>query len=106
MSQTSLIVKVPRLFFEDHEARDLPRGYIIRRMARQVLVDLDQVAYDDLLGDAQYYAEPDPSWTARYDAHLLAISRSARRTVAVLEQHERPLGRWTYLPDGTLDPTC
>jgi len=92
MTTTTVTLDLPPTFYDDHVSRDLPAGTEIKRTQRYVRVELTREAYDDLLSDARHYSEPDPSWTIRYDAHLLAISRSARATVKRLEAIEPPDG--------------
>lgn len=47
---------VPTHFYDDHVARDLTAGVEVKRTKARVTVWLDKVAYDDLYGDADYYA--------------------------------------------------
>ena len=91
----TITIDLPPTFYDDHASRDLASGRELKRTKRYVRVELDREAYDELLSDARHYSEPDPSWTIKYDAHLLAISRSARATVKRLEAVEPPDGTIT-----------
>ena len=49
---------VPTLFYDDHIARDCGKtGRVVKRGKKLTLVALDRDAYDDLLTDADYYAD-------------------------------------------------
>jgi hypothetical protein len=56
MGAGTVTVAVPPRFYDDHVARDLPGGTVVKRTARLVHVELDRAGYDELLADARYYA--------------------------------------------------
>jgi hypothetical protein len=50
-------MKLPAKFYLDHRARDCGQsGKIVRSTQNYVIVELDAIALDDLLSDADYYA--------------------------------------------------
>jgi len=50
-------MKLPAKFYLDHRARDCGEsGKIVRSTKNYVIVELDALALDDLLSDADYYA--------------------------------------------------
>lgn len=51
-------MKIPAKFYLDHRARDCGEsGKIVRSTKNYVIVELDPAALDDLIGDADYYAD-------------------------------------------------
>src|SRR5690606_29948562 len=75
-------VRVPKAFYDDHVARDLPAGKQLRTLAREYEVELTKAEYDELLGDARHYADPDAGFDER---GMLGLKSSARATVKRLE---------------------
>jgi hypothetical protein len=51
-----MILKLPAVFFEDHEIRDLPSGQVIHRSSRYVKTVVTKEEYDEILSDAEHYA--------------------------------------------------
>ena len=50
-------MKVPAKFYLDHRARGCGEGgKIVHSTNNYIMVELDSVALDDLIGDADYYA--------------------------------------------------
>lgn len=47
---------LPPRFYDDHVARDLPGGVVVKRTTRLVRVELNRAGYDELLADARHYA--------------------------------------------------
>lgn len=64
--------RLPAMFWDDHDDRDLPAGMLLRRNARSVWVDLDQAAIDDLRSDAEHYVDP----YGEYEPQLRSAARS------------------------------
>lgn len=81
----TITIAVPTAFYDDHKSRD--RGETGQRVTARK-VELDSVAYDDLLSDARYYSN---SYIAR-DMGQPGLSASARATVQKLIAVERPIG--------------
>jgi hypothetical protein len=46
------------MFFYDHAERDLPTPVVIRRTKSHVFVAIDDPDLDELINDAEYYANP------------------------------------------------
>lgn len=84
------VVKLPPVFYFDHVSRELPAGRVLRETKRDVLVELTLREYDELLSDAQHYAQ---GW--QFGPELFGLSRSAAATVKrlmserVYEQREK-----------------
>ena len=50
--------KIPPKFYLDHRARGCgDSGKVLKATKTYLIVELDQLAYDDLLSDALYYVE-------------------------------------------------
>ena len=50
-------LKLPKRFYLDHRARECGEsGLIVSSTNNYVIVELDPIALDDLIGDADYYA--------------------------------------------------
>lgn len=84
---------LPPRFFDDHRCRDLPENKsavsrIVRETKKKVFVDLDPLGYDELLSDADYYANEMGS--AGFDDR--GLISSARATAAALRKAGRPDG--------------
>jgi len=81
------IYKVPAIFYDDHIGRDCgATDRIIEIQKNYFVVELDEVGYNDLLSDADYY------WDCRemLDMCNPKIMRSAKRTMDVLIKAGRP----------------
>lgn len=52
----TVVVDLPKRFYADHLQRDLSGGLIERETSKGYRVRLDREAYEDLVGDADYYA--------------------------------------------------
>lgn len=81
--------RLPPVFYDDHRARALPEfghSEAVGATKRNVTVEMDAPAYDDLLSDARHHAYHMAS--AGFDGYGLIAS--ARATVAALEKQGRP----------------
>ena len=85
--KTHVTVTLPKIFFEDHAARELPTGDVVKRTKRTVTTKVDREAFDDLLSDARYCAT---EIDAGGEPLLLSLMRSARAAVKRLEAAELP----------------
>lgn len=87
MTGATRVYRLPRKFYEDHAARDLPSGRpgALTGASRYVFVELDQAAYDEILHDAEHYAS-DQGW----DQHLSGLRASARATARRLRGEGPP----------------
>ena len=73
------VYKVPAKFYLDHIGRDCGKDdKLISKNSNQVIVQLNQDGYEDLLSDADYY------WYCR-DEMDYGLSRSAKRTMEILK---------------------
>jgi hypothetical protein len=77
----SIEVKVPATFYYDHVGRDLPAGKILKEYATKILVKLDEESYDELLSDAEFYADG----AGGLGSEFRGLISSAQATVRALE---------------------
>lgn len=73
--------RLPRNFYLDHVARDLPAGELIHRTGSVVVVDLTPAELAELRSDAYHYAHDEE--LRSYDRSLAG---SAARTVAAIDR--------------------
>lgn len=74
------LLRLPRLFFEDHGNRDLPTPEPVRETKKHVFVRREDAAVRDLLEDAQFYCDPyGPDLAPR------GLIASARATVKAIQ---------------------
>lgn len=52
----TVTVDVPARFYDDHKARELPSGEVVKVLASKYRVRLDPDEYSELLSDAEHYA--------------------------------------------------
>lgn len=76
-------VRLPVMFYDDHESRELPTPPTIKRTKRYVWIDPTHEHVAELVSDAKYYADPqgfDPDVARRLApaarALLAAIARA------------------------------
>lgn len=77
--------KLPPAFYWDHTYRDLPeegRSVLVKETRTYVIVALDDLALDDLYGDAEHYAD---AGIAR-DMGMPGLAASARATIKALRK--------------------
>lgn len=55
-SQTPHTYRIPKMFYWDHVARELPAGTLQRECRHHLVVLLNEEEYEELLSDAKYYA--------------------------------------------------
>jgi hypothetical protein len=82
------------LFVWDHWQRDLPEaeGAVSMRVVetkRRMVVELDELGYDELMSDARYYAT-EMVGAGFDDAYGRSVCRSAAAVVRALEKQGRP----------------
>lgn len=85
---TTITVDLPVRFYEDHVDRDLPAGTLIKQAVKFTRVELDREAYDDLLSDAEYYADSE-GFDMR-EGLMRGLVASARATIKKLRAVEPP----------------
>ena len=74
-------IKVPAKFYLDHRARDNgATGKVVSSTNNYVIVELDSIALEDLLSDADYYA----SFTREDFQENKGVCLSARATVKAI----------------------
>lgn len=75
-------VKIPPVFYFDHLARECGKsGVIVKSMKSYLIVDLDEVAFEDLRSDASYYYE----CADQFDPPMRGLAASAKATLRALE---------------------
>lgn len=75
-----MMIRLPKLFFDDHWERELPTPVIIKETARHYFVSADDPAIPELLDDAEYYTDPygpDAPWLKRSALATANAIRSA-----------------------------
>lgn len=72
--------RIPRRFYDDHAARDLPSGTITRSTKTHHHVELNNDDHAELLSDARHYADASNGWSPE----LFGLCASARATVKAL----------------------
>lgn len=77
--------RLPPTFYEDHTARDLPAGNVVRETKQHVYVSLDAAEFAELLSDASHYSTP-----GMYGPEYLGLVSSARATVRALVAAGQP----------------
>jgi len=72
------VIQVPTMFWTDHYERcgDYGNATVLKQGSRLTTVQLDQEAWDDLLGDAKHYAHP-----GQYDREYAGLVASAKATI-------------------------
>lgn len=73
--------RLPPAFYWDHVSRELPAGRVVKELARSVVVELDEEAFDDLLSDAEFYAD---SRNGIEGVEYLGLRASAKATAKTL----------------------
>ena len=53
------LIKLPRKFYDDHAERDLSTPAAIRSNSKSVWVSIDDLNIDELISDAEHYANKD-----------------------------------------------
>jgi len=81
MSKVTIVV--PSRFYYDHRDRDLPSGKVIKEYANgKVNVVLSHSELNDLLSDAEYYAECADQFGTEYQG----LCKSAKATVKAIKE--------------------
>jgi hypothetical protein len=94
--QFPIVIKVARIFYDDHEGRGCGlTDQVIKRQVYTVTVRLDEEGWDDLISDARHYGyggidwgETD-SWTRSIEASAKAVFDRMKR-IAEASQRDRP----------------
>ena len=79
----TITVRLPKRFYDDHVARDLPAGDVFKETSKHFVVALTVADYDEVLDDARHYV-----WlgtTGDLDPEYSGLVASARATVKILE---------------------
>ena len=78
----SLYIRIPKMFFDDHQSRDLDTPIVYRETGKHYYIKRDDPALLELIDDANYYADTFDGWTL--DAH--SYVRGARALCAALKR--------------------
>lgn len=74
------LIRLPLVFYDDHEARDLDTPEAVKRTGSHVWVRDNDPALPELLSDARYYADPfGPDMS-------LGFKSSARATINAIQK--------------------
>ena len=85
------LVRIPKYFYDDHEARELDTPPAIKSTKRHVWIDRDDPFVLELLSDADYYQD-----TLGFAREYWGECRSARATFRAIEN--------SFLEDGLPNP--
>ncbi len=73
------LIRVPKTFFDDHEARDLDTPEVARTTKHHYLIRSDDPAIPELLNDAEYYADAyGPDMSIGFKASARATAKALR----------------------------
>ena len=81
-NETTVLLTIPKRFYDNHVWRDLPAGTVIKETARKYTVEVTREELDELLSDARYYSDG-AGWSDPQD--MRPICASARATVKAIE---------------------
>jgi len=59
MNDSTLLVRIPKRFFDDHRDRDLPIPAVVKFTQKHYWINSADPAIEELLDDARFYADPD-----------------------------------------------
>jgi hypothetical protein len=76
-------VKLPRVFFFDHESRCIGRDVETRSTSKGITAELEGREVADLLSDAEYWST---EWTEYDSPSALGLGSSARATAAAIRR--------------------
>lgn len=77
------IVRIPRVFYDDHVDRDLPAPPVLRETKRHYFIDDEHPDIFELRDDAAHYSD---ATTWGYGIELGGLERSARATLNALRE--------------------
>lgn len=83
-------VRIPRKFFEDHEARLLPTPDVIRYGKTWVEIRVGGPEFDELLDDARYYSDPFGPDEIGDGGGLIRSAKATVRRIESLTSREEP----------------
>lgn len=87
-------IKLPAMFYEDHEGRELPSGDVLKRGKRLVTVQCDDETLDEIESDAKHYASmtAGESSNCDMDESYRGLVGSAKTTVKRIAQYRAECG--------------
>jgi len=77
-------IDLPTRFYDDHVARDLPAGQVVKHLARTTRVALTDDDLLEVLSDAEHYASLTP-WDFNEAGLVASAAATARRITTYLE---------------------
>lgn len=80
---STVTVRLPPVFYDDHIGRDLPGGTVLNRGKKFVDVELTAEEYAEMLSDARFYVEEGAA--GAFDPSMRGLLTSARATLKKLE---------------------
>ena len=86
MTPRPALIRIPRVFLDDHEARDLPTPVIQKTERYHYRIRADDPALPELVSDARHYAEGGIS--TRDFPHLFGVVASARATLHAIRKSQ------------------
>ena len=79
------IRKIPKVFYDDHVARDLPSPTILHETKRHYWIDRDHPDTPELLNDARHYSDC-AGFGWNMGSQGLGLQQSARATVNAISK--------------------
>ena len=84
MTPKPILIRIPRVFLDDHAERDLPTPVIQQVERYHYRIRADDPALDELVSDARHYAEGGLDTHAF--PHLFGLVASARATLHAIRK--------------------
>jgi hypothetical protein len=72
-------IKITKMFYLDHVARDLPAPPIVKETKSHIWIDATDTRLNELWADASFYADSH-SFGVDFGSNLVALVRSAKAT--------------------------
>jgi len=80
------VIRLPRLFIDDHIERDCDTPTIIKENSRFYWMRADDQHMSELLSDAAHYASDTMCGAGGWDDGVMRYARSAQRLIAAYER--------------------
>lgn len=83
-TETTLTIRLPKTFWEDHTNRDLPGGKLIKSLATKVDIEATRDELVELASDADYYYESFRDEGSGFCT--IGLARSAKATLDAINR--------------------
>ena len=81
----STTIRIPQKFIQDHQERDLDTPCVLRRTKQHCYIAADDPALDEMLSDAEHYAEGGIPAQPEY-LGLISSARATMRAIRAARQ--------------------